>query len=393
MKPLHLSSLILPLAALCTAACTQPKDHFVLHGYVPGAMDSTQVELRSEGGNRDIRLSGYVVGGEFELTGKAPMAVYCCLSLNNQEAAGRLGRQEEGDVKYVEANFFVENGNLVFRTPHIDSLPQSFWRYDIRRENNYTLTGSLAQDVYNTFRRKTMDLQYRLRREERAAMDEKRNPDPKLLTALRGELREATRAFIASQRNLPVNLHLAGKLSFEPFTYTQAQLDDMIELFAGYQDTCIHLQKLREDYRAASAHVLGTPFAGGRVYSPKGDTLDLKTLAVPGHYTLIDFWASWCGPCRASFPHLRAVHKKHGGKLAILSVSVDKADKDWRKAMEEEKLPWAQYCATGALFRAMGKTYGITSIPTFLLIDPQGRVVFSGHDTYDLDAQLEKLYH
>ena len=130
-------------------------------------------------------------------------------------------------------------------------------------------------------------------------MDEKREPDTKTLAALRGELREATRAFIATQRNLPVNLHLAQTLELEPFTYTQAQLDDMLELFAGYQDTCIHLQRLREDYRAASAHVLGTPFAGGRVFSPKGDTLDLKTLAVPGRYIVV-----WTLPCQfPSFAH------------------------------------------------------------------------------------------
>lgn len=393
MKSNHLSFLILPLAALCVVACTQPKTAFVLHGYVPGAMDSTQVELRSENGNRNIRLSGYIVNGEFELSGKAPTPVYCRLSMNNHDAAERRGIQEENAVKYVEANIFVENGNLVFRTPHIDSLPQSFWRYDIRHENNYTLKGSASHDVYSRYRRKTMDLQHRLRCELFADRDEHRAPDSKVIAALRGELREATRAFIASQRNLPVNLHLAQTLELEPFTYTQAQLDDMLELFAGYQDTCIHLQRLREDYRAASAHVLGTPFAGGRVFSPKGDTLDLKNLAVPGRYTLVDFWASWCGPCRASFPHLRTVHNTYGGRLSLLSVSVDKADKDWRKAMEEEKLPWAQYCATGKLSRALGKTYGITSIPTFLLIDPQGRIIFSGHDTNDLDVQLEKLYH
>lgn len=363
----------------------------MLHGYVPGAMDSTQVELRND--DYDIRLSGYVMNGEFELTGEVPMPVYCSLSMNNSDAVRSKGLSDEEDIKYVEANFFMENGNLVFRTPHIDSLPQSFWLYDIRKENNYTVEGSASHDVFDRYRRKTMDLQHRLRCELFADRDEHRAPDSKVIASLRKELREATRDFIASQRNLPVNLHLAGELSFEPFTYTQAQLDDMLELFAGYQDTCIHLQRLREDYRAASAHVLGTPFAGGRVFSPKGDTLDLKTLAVPGRYTLVDFWASWCGPCRASFPHLRTVHNTYGGRLSLLSVSVDKADKDWRKAMEEEKLPWAQYCATGELSRALGKTYGITSIPTFLLIDPQGRIIFSGHDTNDLDVQLEKLYH
>ena len=376
---------------LTAAACHGRPDNLLLHGTVPGAMDSTKVTLRFESNNLEP-LEGYIVGGKFELRGKLPAgACYARLGMNNSDIAERRDIRKQSAVKYVEANFFVENGRLTFATPHIDSLPQSFWNYDIRREQNYTLKGSAAHDVFSCYRRETMDLQHRLHCEERASMDKARKPDTKAVAALRKELRQATRDFIASHRNLPVNLLLAQTLELEPFTYTQAQLDDLVQLFAGYRDTCVHLQRLREDYRAASAFVFGTPFAGGPVCNLKGDTLDLKKLAVPGRYTLVDFWASWCIPCRASFPHLCAIHKNHAGKLAILSVSVDKNDTAWRKAIEEEKLPWAQYRVTGAFSRTMGKQYGITSVPTFFLIDPQGRIVFSGHDADNLDAQLEKI--
>ena len=103
------------------------------------------------------------------------------------------------------------------------------------------------------------------------------------------------------------------------------------------------------------------------------------------------FWASWCGPCRASFPHLRKVYEANREKIEFISVSLDKNDSDWRKATDEEKLPWQQYCATPSFSRAIGKAYKITSIPTFLLIGPDGGIIFSGHDSNDLDAQLEKL--
>lgn len=316
-------------------------------------------------------------------------AVYARLSMNNNGIAERKGIQEENAVKYVEANIFIENGDLTFSTPHIDSLPQSFWRYDIRRENNYTLKGSAAHDVFDRYRRATLDLQYRLRREERAAWEEKREPDAKAIAAMRSELRQATHEFIAANRHLSVNLHLAKVLEMEPFTYTQADLDAVTALFAGYTDTLPALRKFREDYRAASAYTQGKPFAGGEVYNLQGDTLRLGT--TPGRYTLIDFWASWCGPCRASFPHLRKVYEANREKIEFISVSLDKNDSDWRKATDEEKLPWQQYCATPSFSRAIGKAYKITSIPTFLLIGPDGGIIFSGHDSNDLDAQLEKL--
>lgn len=374
---------------LLAIACNNRPDHLVLRGIVPGAMDSTEVDLRVD--NRSIKpLEGCIINGKFELKGQLPVgAFYACLSMNNGKLAERRGIREEGAVKYVEANIFVENGRLTFSTPHIDSLPQSFWRYDVRKENNYTLKGSASHDVFDRYRRATLDLQHRLRCEERAAMDEHREPDVKAIAAMRDELRTATREFIASQRNLPVNLHLVQVLEMEPFTYTQADLDAVTALFAGYTDTLPALRQFREDYSTAAAYTKGKLFAGGKVYNPKGDTIHLN--ANPGRYTLIDFWASWCGPCRASFPHLRKAYEANKEKVEFISISLDKSDADWRKAMDEEKLPWTQYCATPTFSRAIGKDYKIKAIPTFLLIDPDGRIVFSGHDSNDLDAQLEKL--
>ena len=141
MKRIY-SIIILPLLVACSHT---PADHFVLRGIVPGAMDSTEVDLRVDG--RVIEpIEGYIIDGKFELKGQLPAgAVYARLSMNNNDIASRKGIREENAVKYVEANIFIENGNLTFSTPHIDSLPQSFWRYDIRRENNYTLKGSAAQ--------------------------------------------------------------------------------------------------------------------------------------------------------------------------------------------------------------------------------------------------------
>lgn len=377
------------LLFLLAACSSTPADHFVLRGSVPGAMDSTEVDLRLE--DRVIEpITGYIVDGKFELAAKLPAgSFYACLSMNNSDVVKRRGIHGEGVVRYAEANIFVENGNLTFTTPHIDSLPQSFWLYDIRRENNYTLKGSVSHEVFDCYRRATLDLQYRLRCEERAGMDEKRSPNARTIAAVRSELRKATCDFIAATRNLDVCLYLARVLEMEPFTYTQTDLDAVTALFADYTDTLPALRKFREAYRAASAYVQGKPFAGGKVYTLRGDTLCLTTTA--GRYTLVDFWASWCGPCRASFPHLRKAYEANRGKVDFISVSLDKSDAEWRRATNEEQLPWPQYCATPAFSRAVGKEYRLTSIPTFLLINPQGRIIFSGHDSNELDLQLEKL--
>ena len=373
MKRIY-SIIILPLLAACSHT---PADHFVLHGTVPGAMDSTEVDLQVD--NRTIEpIEGYIINGKFELKGQLPIgAVYARLSMNNNGIAERKGIQEENAVKYVEANIFIENGDLTFSTPHIDSLPQSFWRYDIRRENNYTLKGSAAHDVFDRYRRATLDLQYRLRREERAAWEEKREPDAKAIAAMRSELRQATHEFIAANRHLSVNLHLAEMLEMEPFTYTQADLDAVTALFAGYTDTLPALRKFREDYRAASAYTQGKPFAGGEVYNLQGDTLRLGT--TPGRYTLIDFWASWCAPCRKEGENVKAIYADFKDKgFDVLGVSLDTDKAKWQKAIEEEGYEWAQVSDLLGFKSPICKQYDINGIPALFLLDGNGKIIATG---------------
>lgn len=113
---------------------------------------------------------------------------------------------------------------------------------------------------------------------------------------------------------------------------------------------------------------------------PNGKILDIKSLR--GKYVIVDFWASWCGPCRKSIPKLKGLYAQHKEKgLDILSISID-TDKDaWRKAMEEETMPWHQ-----VLSPDKSKTlsdFHIQGVPTLFLIDRDGRILekFTGYNS------------
>ena len=135
------------LLLLGATACTQqPTDHFILQGSVPGAMDSTKVTLRTiTRWDKDL-ASAYVIDGKFELCGQLDAPTLCKLSLNN--------------ARSYELDFFVENGKLTFTTPHIDSLPQAYGLYDIRKEKNYRVEGSTTQDAYYRYQQQTLPLRY-----------------------------------------------------------------------------------------------------------------------------------------------------------------------------------------------------------------------------------------
>ena len=111
----------------------------------------------------------------------------------------------------------------------------------------------------------------------------------------------------------------------------------------------------------------------------------------PNYAPLLKFWASWCGPCRAEIPHLKEAYKEYSTKgVAFFSVSIDKDDAAWRKAMKEENMPWAQAQAPKAGKDVM-KQYQFSGIPYILVLDEEGKIVAKNLRGKALTDKLEEL--
>ncbi|WP_099291565.1 TlpA family protein disulfide reductase [Butyricimonas sp. Marseille-P3923] len=110
-----------------------------------------------------------------------------------------------------------------------------------------------------------------------------------------------------------------------------------------------------------------------------------------GKYLVMDFWASWCGPCRGEIPHLKEAYAKYADKgVAFFSVSIDKSDAAWKKALAEENMPWEQVCAPQAGKDVM-KQYQFSGIPYILVLDKEGRIVGTNLRGKALMDKLEEL--
>ena len=105
-----------------------------------------------------------------------------------------------------------------------------------------------------------------------------------------------------------------------------------------------------------------------------GKTISLYSLR--GNYVLLDFWASWCSPCREEIPNLKEIYAAYHDKgLEIYSVSLDSKREAWTKALNELEMPWVHVSSLKGWDCPTAKRYGVTSIPKMYLLDPQGKII------------------
>lgn len=113
------------------------------------------------------------------------------------------------------------------------------------------------------------------------------------------------------------------------------------------------------------------------------DRLVEEVLVDSSKHNLIVFWASWCGPCRMEIPQIKKLYRDKGEKLNVVSISIDKDQNMWKKAMQKEQMPWKQFLLpVGETYAMLDKKYNLQSIPLWVLLDHNGKVV-DQHLGYD----------
>lgn len=115
--------------------------------------------------------------------------------------------------------------------------------------------------------------------------------------------------------------------------------------------------------------------------------------AYKGKYVLLEFWASWCGPCRAENPNLHKQMELYGKKgFNILGVSLDKAKEPWVKAIEKDSLTWTQVSDLKGWNNEVAVQYGVKAVPANFLIDPTGKIIAQDLRGEALNAKLKELF-
>nr|WP_255516170.1 TlpA disulfide reductase family protein [Flammeovirga sp. EKP202] len=121
--------------------------------------------------------------------------------------------------------------------------------------------------------------------------------------------------------------------------------------------------------------------------SPKGETIALESFR--GKYVMIDFWASWCRPCRMENPNVLKAYSKYKEKgFEVYGVSIDRDAEAWKKAIEQDHISWAQVLDEDG---SVATQYGVEGIPFTLLLDKEGKIIAKNLRGDALEKKLEEL--
>ena len=134
---------------------------------------------------------------------------------------------------------------------------------------------------------------------------------------------------------------------------------------------------------------LENPYMDFTGYTPEGDAISLSDVIGQTDYVLVDFWASWCGPCRRLIPVLKEMYgRMPEGRLQIVSCSLDQEEEAWLQALAAEQMPWIQMHDDENF--AGAEMYGVEFIPHSVLIDRRGEIIGVNLDEAEMEEILMK---
>jgi len=357
-------------------------DNFTLKCKIGTITTPAKIFLGYQVGGKNIIDSSAIINGECSFHGHLNSPVSATIVVD-AKGLGLTKIPRGSDL----LNFYIETGNLVLTTP--DSLSKA------------TVTGSKVNDdeklLMAVLKPSNLAKMAVLKEADTAADAIKISPNfqdyiqGKYGRALKEE-EDAMYKFIADHPKSFMSLAALGTLDnrsgADPFEIEKV-FNTLSPEIRGTEGGI----SLKQTIDIAKTTAVGSIAPDFTQADTTGKPFTLSSLR--GKYVLIDFWASWCGPCRQENPNVVQAYNHYKDKnFTILGVSLDREDGKaaWLKAIKDDGLPWNQvsdlkYWANGAAI-----LYKVSSIPQNYLLDPNGKIIAKGLRGAELDAKLAEIF-
>lgn len=387
---------ILPAMIGCNSK-SEPKEYNI-QGSISGNIDGKMVYLKNSE-DRKIIDSTLAKDDRFEFKGQVDYPQLFNIVIAKNDTPARPGYPIYQPVIPV----FVENSNIQINAT-LDSIPQEDYMYSGGYNYNHVkINGSASQEVYRDFLKGYQPLA-----DERSNIfmneyikylnpekGEKKGPVSEgvaIVTKIdhAAEKRDSYVKKFIKDHDDAVGIYVAkDKLS----SFSVKEIDEIV---AGFSPELINSKaggSLKEKAEEVKKTAAGAKYADFSFNDEKGNPVKLSEHLGKGKYVLLEFWASWCGPCRADIPHLKEVYEMyHPAGFEVVSVSMDDDQSKWLQAINEEKMTWLQVSDLKAFEGDLSKLYNFNGIPTCLLIDPDGNIVTRNMRGSWMDKKLIELY-
>ena len=186
----------------------------------------------------------------------------------------------------------------------------------------------------------------------------------------------------------PDSKYLLSYINDSKNRYTSCQeLDHQLKLFSKPLQQSLYGKEILDYINRFKKENITSFFYFSDVFNKK---YTFKEFIKDKKYGLLIFWASWCAPCRSEIPELKKLYEKYRNKVAFVSLSIDKKEKEWITAVNKENMPWLNLSGLPSDPNKVLKLFNAHRIPTFIVVDSTGKIILNTTSGYTPDINEKK---
>ena len=334
---------------MALAACTS-EPSYKISGTIEGATDGELVYLQEVKGRELVKLdSAVVTAGAFTFNGRQDVAANRYITYTPAEGKGKM------------ADFFLENGNIT-----------------VAFGEETTVAGTPNNDIYQAYKKEAGVLNKEMRAlyekfKEEGLTEEQKAEIEKQYEDLDKKLNDLTFNTIDANITNAVGIHLWPGSSY---SMDLEQLKALAAKVPAEFQSNERIANLLKRIEILEKTAVGQKFTDFSMPDPEGNIIKLSDEISKNKYTLVDFWASWCGPCRAEMPNVIAAYKEFNKKgFGIVGVSLDSDAAKWKDAIKTMNMTWTHMSDVKGWQCEGAALYGVNSIPATVLVAQDGTII------------------